>query len=499
MTGSPPHARPGPDIAASTREPVVDGYPARPGVRAGDTLRLHVSTRADRFRMDVYRCGETLRHMAFLIADGRHAPARRPEQDWCWPGYDFAVPAKWPSGVYVAILRADADGPPDPAPDSTEAVDARAGRMLFVVTPRVPTARILYKVPVFTYHAYNESGGGSLYRSTHHLATPPPGGTRIVGLRRPGGGIGGPVKGHPDAHDPRTPRQTFAHWDAPFIAWLEANGHTVDYCTDLDLHESPEPLDGHRLLLSAGHDEYWSAPTRRHVTAFRDRGGNIANFGANTCWWRVTVTDDGTALACTKFPPGAPLGVDLDALRGVPDHWWETEPENTLTGVSYRNGGGHWLGPRAPLGFTVQHAQHPIFTGTGLRDGDLLGAEHALVGYECDGAATRRDASGAAVATGEDGTPVDFTILGVAELPADPAAGWHHAARESDGCARMATLGLYTRGGTVFTAATVDWPRVLPLDRQVRTITHNVITMLSRNPGPASCGPKDVSVPAEPG
>ncbi|MFJ5117514.1 N,N-dimethylformamidase beta subunit family domain-containing protein [Kitasatospora sp. NPDC088548] len=470
---------------ADDAHPLVDGYPASPSVRAGGVLRLHLSTRADRFRADFFRCGAEVRHMGGTGGPGRYAPAGRYDQDWHWPGHDFTVPAHWPSGVYIAVLRPHASGPPDlPEPGAgAEHLDARHSRLLFVVTPAGPTkARVLYKVPVLTYHAYNQSGGGSLYGSLR-TDDPPPGSdtpvTQAVTLRRPGGGIGGPVKGYPDAHDPRTPRQTFAHWDAPFVAWLERGGFTADYCTDLDLHQDPHRADGYRLLLSAGHDEYWSAPARRHVTAFRDRGGNLAVFGANTCWWRVTVSADGTTVRCAKHPPGAAPGVDVDRLRGAPGHWWESEPENTLTGVSYRNGGGHWEGPRAPLGFTVQHTGHELFAGTGLRDGDVLGAEHALVGYECDGAAHRRDGAGRAVATGADGTPPGFTILGVADLPADPAAGWHTAVREDGGPGRAATFGLYTSGGTVFTAATVDWPRLLALDPRVRTITHNVVTALS--------------------
>jgi len=451
-------------------------------VSPGDTLRLHISTRAHRFRADFIRCGARPRHMGGFEGPGRYAPAGRHDRDWDWPAHEFTVPAHWPSGAYIALLRPDppaAPEPPEPG-DGAESLDARHSRLLFVVTaPRETRARLLYKVPILTYHAYNRSGGGSLYGSprTDDPTSRPD--VATVTLRRPGGGIGGPVKGHPDAHDPRTPRQTFAHWDAPFIAWLEGNGFTADYCTDVDLHEDPQLTDGYRLLLSAGHDEYWSAPTRRHVTAFRDRGGNIANFGANTCWWRVTLTDDATTVRCAKLPPGASPGADVDTLRGAPDHWWESEPENTLTGVSYRNGGGHWEGPRAPLGFTLQNTDHEIFAGTGLRDGDTLGARHRLVGYECDGAAHRRSPTGEAVPTGTDGTPPDFTILGVAPLPTNPAAGWHTPAREVESPTHAATFGLYTATGTVFTAATTDWPRLLPLDPHVRTITHNVITLLS--------------------
>ena len=50
----------------------------------------------------------------------------------------------------------------------------------------------------------------------------------------------------PDAHEPGSRRQTFAHWDAPLIAWLEGNGYEVDYCTDLDLHQDPGLLDALR-------------------------------------------------------------------------------------------------------------------------------------------------------------------------------------------------------------------------------------------------------------
>ena len=462
--------------------PAVDGYPGRPSVRAGDTLQLHVSTRAERFRADFFRCGVRPRHMGWTLGPGRYVPPGRHDQDWHWPGHAFTVPEDWPSGVYLAVLSAGTTAAPDPVPDRAEALDARHSRLLFVVTAReaARTARILYKVPVFTYHAYNRSGGGCLYGS---LPNSPDGaaGTYSVTLRRPGGGVGGPVKGHPDAHDPRTPRQTFAHWDAPFIRWFEAAGFSADYCTDLDLHEPSRLSDGYRLLVSAGHDEYWSPRTRRNATAFRERGGNLAVFGANTCWWRVAVTDDGTALRCAKYPPGVPAGGDADQRRDAPDHWWESDPENSLTGVSYRNGGGHWAGPRRPLGFTVQHTDHKVFAGTGLRNGDLLGAEHALVGYECDGAAHRRDAAGRAIATGVDGTPAEFTILGVADLPTDPASGWEFAAREDADPGRAATFGLHTStsGGTVFNAATTDWARLLAQDPQVAAITRNVLTLLS--------------------
>ncbi|MEU3397577.1 N,N-dimethylformamidase beta subunit family domain-containing protein [Streptomyces filamentosus] len=435
----------------------VNGYAARPSVRAGEVVRLHISVTAPRFHVDFYRWGAEPQHAGHVEWPGRAASPGNFDEDWQWPAYEFLVPPEWRSGVYVAVLSTERGSGIPP-------LDAREARILLVVTPSAPSGRrILYKIPTFTYQAYNTAGGGSLYSAAQ------------VTTRRPGGGVGGPVKGLPDAYDPSSPRQTFAHWDAPFIAWMERNRIEADYCTDLDLHEGLFLHDGYRLLVAAGHDEYWSTDLRRHVTAFRDAGGHIANFGANTCWWRVDVTPGGTGLSCDKLPPGAPAGTDPDSSYGCPDHWWESEPENTLLGVSYRNGGGHWEGTRASQGFVVTDAGHWAFAGTELRTGDSLGQGGALIGYECDGAAFEYDATGRPRPTGQDGTPKDFEILGIAELPSD----WNFAAREPMPGPRAATLGVFTAGGTVFTAATTDWARLLATDPQVAAVTRNVITRLS--------------------
>jgi hypothetical protein len=266
-----------------------------------------------------------------------------------------------------------------------------------------------------------------------------------------------------DPFDP-TPRQTFVHWDAPFVAWLERAGYRVDYCTDLDLHRDPRLLERYALLISAGHDEYWSDAMRAHVEAFTRTGGNLAFFGGNTCWWRI-MFDDGDDVAFRRVAK-----------------WCETRsphrPENLLTGVSFRNGGERDRDdhPR-PVGYRVQHADHWVYAGTGLRDGDVFGAgpDEYLVGYECDGAhfdRGRLDRGLPARPTGDDGTPTGFTILGVGDTR---PSGWGFG-----NCA--ATLGLHTNGGTVFTAATTDWPRVLAAGTcpPVEQITCNVLDQLGR-------------------
>ena len=46
-------------------------------------------------------------------------------------------------------------------------------------------------------------------------------------------------------------------------------------------------LEGHRLFLSVGHDEYWSWGMRDTVESFVSGGGNAAFFTGNTCFWQV--------------------------------------------------------------------------------------------------------------------------------------------------------------------------------------------------------------------
>jgi hypothetical protein len=135
----------------------------------------------------------------------------------------------------------------------------------------------------------------------------------------------------------------------------------------------------------------------------------------------------------------------------------------------------------------VQRAEHWVFDGTGLSNGERFGANSCppLVGYECDGAALELvDAASGRVAlapwSADCGTPAGFVTLAVGPLD----ARWqelphreHHAAGEG---LHSATMGLHERAGTVFTTGTTDWAQVLAnkSDANVPVITANVIERL---------------------
>jgi len=398
---------------------VIDVYAAPPTVAAGERTTLRIRSE-DSAVMCFFRIGsrpERMReHSGTAIAPGDHE-------------IDVEIPAGWRSGVYVAAFQTRFE--------TKIRLDARSARALLIVRSRDPQSPILYNVPIFTYHAYNVAQdmaeeGTCLYNSG-----------KSVSLERCGGGIGGHLwdEGNVDVYDPASPRQSFAHWDARAIAWLERNGHVADFCCDLDLHLNPALLDRYRLLLAFGHHEYWTSEMRAQLDAFIERGGNAAFFTGNTCFFRAQY-DAGT---CRLSRAGR----------------WQNDPEERTFGVSYRFGGGKWIGGRPPTGFRVERS-HWIFDACPLRTGDVFGEEERLVGYECDGAPA---------------TPAaNFTPLAQASIAHWPVQDGSGEINEG----ARATLGVLERRGTLFTTGTVDWARALgSSEPAVVQITANVIKRLS--------------------
>ncbi len=469
----------------------IQAYPDRLSYFPGEKLILHVSTDQPGFRVVVYRQGATLgqiKDYGWQQSMHQGFQAGRFDQDWNWDSYEYDIPPDWTSGVYIAMLfERDKNGTEIP-PDKGDGVsDGAYGKALFVLKSATPglTSPILYKVPIATYHAYNFSGGGSLYT-----------GNQTVTMHRPGGGTGGEATSFgkqpgltddEDFYDRKSTLTTFEHYNAKFIRWLESNGFIVDYCADLDLHEDTDLklLAPYALLLSVGHDEYWSPDMRDNVEAYIRQGGNVGFFSGNTCWWRTHYSPDKTSFTCDRSNQYKDARSDQWYITAKYDQ--AVKPENTLTGVSYRNGGGAWTGEREAVGYYVQNAKHWAYEDTKLQEGDTFGQNEHLLGYECDGADFDGfdcdKMTGFATPTHNDGTPPGFSIIGIGCLHQggwDDLEGNHTATmvvREPD----------LNNKGTVFNAATTDWSRVLEAgEPRVDQITRNVIKRLGSPRGLAN-------------
>ncbi len=249
---------------------------------------------------------------------------------------------------------------------------------LVIARPREPGAHVAYIVPMNTYHAYNPTGGSGFYGDPIHRTRP----FTRVSLLRPGGGPGAQLGEPTDPYDPRAPRQQFTHWDAKFIRWLLAEGIACDFYTDHDLHRGTDlDLTKYRCMLSVGHHEYWSTEMRERVSQFIAKGGHLAMFSGNSCYRPVDFGD-------------APIDGDYTIMNRLAQ--WPGHDESNLIGLSYGYGGGKygvwkrlrsgWIRrDREAVGFTVRQADHWVFEGTNLRDGQTFGAQDRLVSYEVDG------------------------------------------------------------------------------------------------------------------
>ena len=237
----------------------------------------------------------------------------------------------------------------------------------FVVRPApgdLPS--VLVQVPVNTLQAYNHWGGKCLYssNSTDEVAA-----TR-VSFDRPV-----PAWGESNLNS----KAPF-HYDLPLARWIEREGYDVAYQTDVDTHRAPWSFVGPRLVVTSGHDEYWTREMRDAFDTARDRGTCMAFMGANNAYWQIRYEDDERTIVGYKdtAPDPEPDG----ALKTV--RFRQLDPardEEALIGLRYERGltKPHKLFDYLP---DAAAAADPWTEGADWQDPTPVSG---VVGYEWDG------------------------------------------------------------------------------------------------------------------
>ncbi len=447
------------------------GYVSSGSVCPGDTITFHVSSQVGQYTINIFRQGVSEVLMA-NISELQAAPSPLPISRTAyrdgaqWPAVaSFTIPESWPSGLYLARVEAPSIVADPGGNISLARIAAPGYKRLVGIGPSVPPldipfvvraavpgnqARILLAVSDTTYEAYNYWGGRSLYGYGHggmHTWAYPAWQTapRVpyafrVSFKRPHTALGIQSK-------------KWQYCEVPFIRWLERQAIRVEVCAASDLHKQSDLLSHYRLLVNVGHSEYWSKEMRDNVEGFVASGGNVAFFAGNVCWWQVRFEDDGNTMVCYKnkdFDPDYPARPDT-----VTVNWYDDpvkRPETSLTGVS-------WLDPRElpdRAEYTVLDADHWVFANTGLHDGNAFGLydqySQTVVGTETD--------------RYQETSPASFRKLASVRAP-DGSEG--------------ATMGIFANGGTVFTAATINWALGLSQDdswNPMDLITRNVLVRL---------------------
>lgn len=452
-------------VSGDTSIPLfVEGYTGKVSYVQGEELTLHTSTTAAAFNIAIHRLGaekKTVHQQTGISGKEYPIPVNASSHGCQWPSsFSLAIPADWSSGYYhIELSVQDNGGAFTHRGKRTATSDA-----FFVLRNSQPgsTTPILLQLATNTYNAYNNWGGSSLYAFNGRANLQ---GHRVSFLR--------------------PPASQFTKWELPFVAWAEREGYKLDYAANLDLESNPELLKNYRLVLSVGHDEYWSAPMRDHLENYIGLGGNVAFFSGNTCCWQVRCEDNSTALTCWKqrfnsdplFP-----SADHSLLSTLWGHHLVNRPENQLTGVGFLHGGYHRSHGQFMDGtgaFTVHRPEHWLLAGTNLKKDEQFGAKDTIVGYECDGCHFEMK-DGIPIATGKDGTPKNFEIVGSAPAKWHPDDSLWYDRFPADRTG-AAVFGTYTRGGTVVTVGTTDWAHGLQgQDPNVTRITKNILDRLSK-------------------
>jgi SAM-dependent methyltransferase len=349
----------------------IEGYSSWPSVEPGGKLDLHISTSpAARYRISIHRLGWYGGDGGRTLAEypqpgdvqglGRAVPETGvgPSIKSCgWPVTDtITIPSDWTSGQYVAkLILTDGE------------LKGNIAFVPFVVrAPLDRRADILVQMPVTTAQAYNNWGGKSLYPSNSSDESP----AAKVTFDRP----------FPAWHEANLNARWPFIWDLQLIRFLEREGYDVAYTTDLDTHRQPWRLLGHPLVMTSGHDEYWSAEMRDGFDAVYESGASLACMGANTCYWQARFEDAERTMVEHRrrdVDPEPDPSLKTEQFRDLDP----PRPECSLWGVQYQDG---MTGPGQP----ARHYElsesclgDPWFEGTGF---DFPATLEGLVGYEWD-------------------------------------------------------------------------------------------------------------------
>ncbi|MDP4264906.1 MAG: DUF4082 domain-containing protein [Bacteroidota bacterium] len=324
----------------------IQGFATDISVNKGQTVHFKIQTDATAYTIDIYRLGYYNGNGARKQGTGTitcSLPQTQPSPvtdsvtglvdcgNWTESG-SWNVPSTAVPGIYIARLKRTDNG--------------GASHIVFIVRDDTSHADLFFQASDATWQAYNVYGGNSLYTG----ATSMPGGhASKVSYNRPfltrnGGGGGGVAQ------------DWLFNAEYPMIRFLERNGYNISYTTDVDAARYGNLLLNHKVFLSVGHDEYWSAEQRANVEAARNAGVHLAFFSGNEVYWKTrwenSIDGSGTAwrtLVCYKE---GTLGENVCGNKCDPTSAWTGlwrdgaaydagKPENGLTGqISWQNSSG---------------------------------------------------------------------------------------------------------------------------------------------------------------
>ena len=307
-----------PNTTLRQAELKIEGYPDQLSVEPGDEIGFHVSANVKTYSMTIVRVGsarEIVWSRDGLPGNLYPVPEDASSHGCHWPvALSLTVPADWKSGYYHVTME-------DSENDHT--IRGEMFFVVRTAGPS-RHARILLVLTTNTYNAYNTWGGASFYHGPGgpgkrlsfdrpfagfkgaqglYKFSIPAAFENVVeslskGLISEGLAVEAAKHGVPFSRSGSVTVEQPARrwciidvfstggcyrveleeekvsfynrsvswlsgwhtWERNFVSWAEENGYEMDYAVSSDLEFRPGILEHYPLVLSVGHDEYWSSP-----------------------------------------------------------------------------------------------------------------------------------------------------------------------------------------------------------------------------------------------
>jgi hypothetical protein len=176
--------------------------------------------------------------------------------------------------------------------------------------------------------------------------------------------------------------------EAPLIRYLEDSGYNIKYVASKDVDANAAVLSNAKMMISSGHDEYWSQGMRDAVEAYRDAGKHVLFMSGNEVFWRTRFSPDGNTMWCYKDtmtgPGGHIEGTPLDPVSWTgtwkDTRWVDRRPEYTITGTEFRMNGVNDYA--AVFSHVADYASHPVWRDSTLSSADVT--IQGMIGFEAD-------------------------------------------------------------------------------------------------------------------
>jgi hypothetical protein len=273
----------------------IQGFATSMSVNLGQTESFKIKTPSTKYHINILRLGYYGGNGARMIESNikpsvslpqtqpecEHEPVIKGKEVTATGLIDcgnWAVSASWKvpetavSGLYMAeLVREDVAG--------GQPID-HTSQIFFVVKDEASHAPIVLKTSDATWEAYNAWGGNSLYSCTKWCPEGEPEAYQAaysVSYNRP---FDGTLESDSGQSDP-----FYAEYQ--LMRFMEKEGYNVTYVDSQDVEAHPELLKNHKLFISSGHDEYWTAGERSAVEAAREAGVNLAFFSGNEVFWKT--------------------------------------------------------------------------------------------------------------------------------------------------------------------------------------------------------------------